>query len=250
MALNLITQVNLSNSVSQYFRTHRLYQLLSWIDALSRGYESPDNLHRPADDPIINDPHRMPTVSNLAYYLLTDADYNEKALQDKFSYHGPRRTPDKEVFDYVKRDLTRHLAQYPGDLFKTKTVRKTAMDHLTFDDGLESRRVKAKAYYLSERGQTRLAELSGRMKFKRKFISKNKTIRINNEMRIIKNSNIDPTADTLGQKIDEIDSKSIKTDSITVPTAQRFEWKTKTYELPHIAVADATQGQALTVYRK
>ncbi len=60
----------MSNNMSQIFRTHRLFQLLSWSDALSRGYDAPDGRRRPAENILTEDPHRMPTVSNLAYYLL------------------------------------------------------------------------------------------------------------------------------------------------------------------------------------
>lgn len=233
----------------QSFRTHRLFQLLSWIDALSRGYEAPDNRRRPAETSLIGEPHRPPTVSNLAYYLLTDAEYNKAALKDRFSSRAIRGKPDKKVFTDVKQDLTRHLAQYPGDLFTTKIVRKTAEDHPTFDAGLESRHVEAKAYYLTEHGRDRLTELTEVMQIKRDLITTQKTTKgTYNPVTFVKETRV-LTEDALDRIVGEVDAKMIKTDSITVPVEQRWGWKTKTYWLPHVDVVDPTRDQAPTVYR-
>lgn len=233
--------------MSQSFRTHRQFQLLSWIDALSRGHESPEGLQEPADEPLIDDPHRTPTVSNLAYYLLHDANYNKDALKDQFSFPAVHGTPDKDVFTYVKRDLTRHLSQYPGDLFTTKTVRKTAEDHPTFDDGLESRCVKAKAYYLTERGQNRLEDLHDVVRFKCDLVTEKQTLlRKQGSIKRTKTKSI-LTDDAIEQIREDFDPKTIEMDSITVPIEERMQWKTTSYTLPHVAVVD--QDRTPTIYR-
>jgi hypothetical protein len=242
--------VHLIDTVTQCFRTHRLYQLLNWIDALSRGYEAPDNRRRPADDALIGDSHRPPTVSNLAYYLITDADYNKDTLEEKFSFLALRGTPDKEVFTYVKRDLTRHLAQYPGDLLMTKSVKKGSGNHPTFDVGLESRRVEAKAYYLTTHGQNRLAELSDLIQFKRNLITSLQTGNSQQgPVKFVKEKDV-LTDDAIERIHEPVDTDAIETDSITILVEDRWEWKTATYTLPHVAVVDAARSQPPTVYRK
>lgn len=235
--------------MTQSFRTHRLFQLLSWIDALSRRYASPDSQRRPAETPLKDESHRTPTISNLAYYLLTDAEYNEEALKDRFSHHAVRGTPDKEVFTDVKQDLTRHLAQYPGDLLRTKTVRKSAEDHPTFDAGLESRCVEAKAYYLTKRGQERLADLTDVMQLKRDLITTRTINKRRSGSTVFENKTHVLTEDAVDRIADEVGSRTIETDSITVPVEQRLYWETNTYRLPHVAVVDAARGRAPTVYR-
>lgn len=241
--------MHLINTVAQCFRTHRLFQLLSWIDALSRGYDAPGNRRRPAKDSLINEPHRTPTISNLGYYLLTDAEYNRVALKKKFYRGDIRGTPSKEVFTYVKRDLTRHLTQYPGDLFTIKTVRKTEQDHQTFDTGLESRQVKAKAYYLAKHGRDRLEKLTDVMQFKQELITTKKTkTRKDKSIAFIEKTRV-LTDDAVDRIVGKIDSKPIETDSITVPVEQRRRWKTKTYWLPHVDVVDADRNQVPTIYR-
>jgi hypothetical protein len=228
---------------------HRIFQLLSWLDALSRGYEAPDNRRRPAEEPLREDSHRPPTISNLAYYLLTHADYNEDALEEQFSSRALGGTPDKEVFVYVKRDLTRHLAQYPGDLFTTQSVQKSPGDHPTFDTGLESREVEAKAYYLTKHGQDRLADLTDVMQFKRDLITKKETVtRRQGSVTYLKKTHV-LTEDAIERIQSEVDTKIIETDSITVPVEKRLQWETETYPLPHVAVVDTPRNQALTVYR-
>lgn len=235
--------------MSQSFRTHRLFQLLSWIDALSRGYAAPDNRRAPSETHLIGEPHRTPTISNLAYYLLTDAEYNKASIKDRFSFRALRGTPDKKVFTDVKQDLTRHLTQYPGDLFTTKTVRKAEEDHPTFDAGLESRRVEAKAYYLTKHGQDRLADLTDIMQLKRDLMTTQQTNKVNNNsITVVKETHV-LTEDAVDRIDGEVDSKTIKTDSITVPVEQRRGWETKTYRLPHVAVVDTTRDQAPTIYR-
>lgn len=235
--------------MSQFFRTHRMFQLLSWIDGLSRGYQAPDNEPQSADDLPINDPHRPPTASNLAYYLLTDAEYNKDALEDRFWRWSLRGTPDKEVFEYVKGDLTRHLTQYPGDLFMIPSVRKTPVDHPTFEAGLESRQVKANGYYLTKRGRDRLVNLKETMQFK-------------DDLMTTQTVHIDPTKspsfkkgthilddDAVDRINGNVDPEAIQMDSLKIPVEQRSKWKTKTYWLPHVDVVDSTRDQAPTVYR-
>lgn len=235
--------------MSQCFRTHRLFQLLTWIDALSRGYGAPDNRRRPADDALIDDPHRPPTVSNLAYYLITDADYNKDTLEEQFSSGALWGTPDKEVFTYVKRDLTRHLAQYPGDLLMTKPVEKDSGNHPTFDAGLESRQVEAKAYYLTKRGEKRREELSDRIQFKRSLVTTQVTSTRRQGSITYEEQRYVLTDDAIDQINPTVDTKAIETDSITVLVEKRREWKTATYTLPHVAVADAAQSRVPTVSR-
>lgn len=236
--------------MSQIFRTHRLFQLLSWSDALSRGYDAPDGRRRPAENILTEDPHRMPTVSNLAYYLLTETEYTKGALKNRFSRRAVSGTPNKNVFTYVKRGLTRHLAQYPGGLSTTTIVKKTAEDHPTFDADIESRCVEAKAYYPTKRGQKRLAELSDKIQFKQSLIStkKTKTIQSNSIHSVNKTHML--SDDAVSQVDGAVESKAIKTDSITVPIEKRSRmWETTTYRVPHVAVANGTRDQTLTVYR-
>lgn len=246
---SLIDQVHQIDNVTQAFRTHRLFQLLKWIDALSRGYEAPNRRPRPAETPLKDESHRTPTISNLAYYLLTDAEYNKNTLEDRFSSHALRGTPDKKVFNYIKQDLTRHLAQYPGDLFTTATVQKTTEDHPTFDAGLESRCVEAKAYYLTKHGRDRLADLTDVMQFKSDLITTQRTTTGSSEpVTFVKETRV-LTDDALDRIVGEVDSQTVKTDAITVPAEQRRRWEIKTYRLPHVAVVDAAQDRAPTVYR-
>lgn len=235
--------------MSQSFRNHRLFQVLSWVDGLSRGYDAPTNRQSSAENPIVDEPHRTPTVSNLAYYLLTDAKYNEDTLEDRFSSYAIRGAPTKDMFNFVKQDLTRHLTQYPGDLFTTKTVRKTADDHPSFDDGFESRQVEAKAYYLTKHGQNRLAELTDVMQFKSELVTVVKTKEnTNGQITFVSKSHV-LTYDAVDRIVGEISLNSIKTDSITVPDKQKLKWKTKTYGLPHVDVVDHTHDRTPIIYR-
>lgn len=235
--------------MSQKFRTHRLFQLLSWIDALSRGYEAP-GARRPAEEPLIDEPHRMPTASNLAYYLLNDGDYNQSALKERFSHWAVRGRPHKEVFTYVKKDVTRHLEQYPAHLFKSDTVKKTPETHPTFEAGIESRHVEAKAYYLSASGQKRLDTLAEAIQFKQDLVTSNKNvIGKNGNIRYVDKETV--LTETAVERISgEVDPETIEIDSVTVPVGDRYSWDTTIYKLPHIIVTDATRIHTPTINRE
>lgn len=233
----------------QSFRNHRLHQVLSWVDALSRGYDTPDSRQVSAENPIWDGPHRTPTVSNLAYYLLTDAEYNQDTLKDQFSRHEVLGDPTKNMFKYVKQDITRHLTQYPSDLFTNKRVQKTPKNHPSFDDGFESRQVKAKAYYLTERGRNRLAELTDLIQFKSELVTTKQTKRSRDRRVSLVNKEHCLTGEAIDHIVGEVSSKSVEIDLITVPVKERWDWELKTYTLPHISVVDRTRDTTPKIYR-
>lgn len=235
--------------MGQKFRTHRLFQLLSWIDALSRGYKAPGSCCQPAEKPVIDGVHRVPTAANLAYYLLCDGKYNRNTLQKRFSLWKVRETPHKDVFRYVKRDASRHLAQYPSHLFNSDTVRKTPETHPTFETGLESRRVEAKAYYLTARGRKRLSNLKDIMEFKQKLATTNTYVE-NRQGNVEFLNEETVLAETAVEQIsDRANPEAIEIDSVTVPLENRTGWDVTTYTLPHIVVTDATRAYVPTVYQ-
>ena len=233
--------------MNQMFRTHRLYQLLSWIDALSRGYDVLRYSQDIPEDRVVDKVHHEPTASNIAYYLLHDGDYKEEPPIDRFASwegqdgYGP-------AFTEVKNDVTRYLEQYPADLFSTESVRKTPDTHPALADGHESRRVKTTAYYLSARGRERLAQLQERMEYKRQLVTRNTSVtgRIGRVRVVSEDISVDPDAAHSVAGLD--DSETVEIDSVTVPIAGR-NWSTKTYSLPHIAVRDASHDSVPTIYR-
>ncbi len=229
------------------FRTHRLYQLLSWIDALGRGYDAPRYSQDIPEDRVVDKVHHEPTASNIAYYLLHDGDYKQEPPIDRFA-SWDRRDVYKPVFTEVKNDVTRYLEQYPADLFSTESVRKTPDTHPALADGHESRRVKTTAYYLSARGRERLAQLQERMEYKRQLVTKNTFVTglFENKIVISKDISVDPDAARPVAGLD--DPETIEIDSVTVPIADR-NWSTETYSLPHIAVRDASHDPVPTIYR-
>lgn len=211
----------MSNKI--FFRKHRKYQLLKWIEAFDQ------------DIPDLSEYH--PTASNLAYFLITETDYRQAKLEEEFQRREVRR-PSKEVFQYVKRDLTRRFEQYNPNLFEKTTVSKTERNHKTLEKGLEDRKVSTTAYYLSETGENKLDWLSDRIAAKQNLVETQKTnyqlsdgLNKTKIITVLKNTYVDYFEYSKGEKI--------PIDKIEIPDLDSYFLSTDVKKVPRIAITDS-----------
>lgn len=209
--------------MDQFFRTHRQYQLLAWIDALESGYRRRDDPGSLRSD----DCDRPPTVPNLAYYLVTEGAYRRAAVIEQFGRRALRGSLDTGLFRHVKRDITRHLRQYNPGWFDDRSVRKSPENHVTIYEDIETRRVTTTAYPLSASGETRLERLAAAIEHKRDLPESGPALTVDGITRW----------------------EDLEHDSFTVPVEQRVDWTVREYTVPRIRLIDTDRDSPPTLKR-
>lgn len=203
------------------FKNHRKYQLLKWIAALEDGYSDLSTC--------------PPTAPNLAYYLISDADYRTQAINEKFNRF---RQSKKEVLTFIKNDISRRMQQYAPELFDQYAVRKTEENHITLSEGIETRKVTTTSYALSSRGRSALNSLEQTISDKQDLITTVNHKRARSRGQSVIFEIVDPRTKLKPEPFDELQNLDnpydIQIDKFVIPHEGSYSWETQTVTVPHV----------------
>lgn len=176
----------------------RIFQLLTWIDALDDGY---DSRHMNSK--------QFATSANLAAYLLEEGACKD-LLERKFTRRKVRKKR-KEVFDYLQQYLTPQLYRLRGDSYLETPLkqRKEESNHLDLREGYRQQKRKIQQYVLTPTGKSKLERLEKLFSAKKKQVQQNPPI---------------------------LSSINFDNDVVIIPEEGRHIWKTKKFSVPRIYI--------------